>query len=97
MSLFSYNGGIAYDHETNNEGPLIFGRHCCNHLLDYSIDAVDKSILFTMADEYAMIELCLPGLFAEVQQALFEVTQILFPKELSVLKATLIGAYSKDS
>lgn len=86
--VLTHKGGIAFAGKTKNEGPAIFGRHCCAHLLDYSIDPVDQTILFTIADEFAMIELCLPGLFSEVQRALFEITHILFPKELTSLKVS---------
>lgn len=86
-SVLTHKGGIAFHGRTDNEGPAIFVRHCCAHLLDYSIDPVDNTILFTIADEFAMIELYLPGLFSEVQRALFEIIHVLFPKELSLLKA----------
>jgi hypothetical protein len=79
----------------------VFGRHCCNHLLKYSFETVKDNgnktgalveiIKFSVTGIFPLLECIIPGLFSEIQEAVFEIIEIKYPQELKVLRSKTTG------
>jgi len=74
-------------------GVTLLGRHCCHHCTDDCVACRNRVLIieYSNADIFPMLECHVPGLFAEVQEALFEVIEIHHPRELQMLRNKITG------
>lgn len=89
--IFSYQRRGYYS--PDEAGVALFGRHCNHHGTDDCVDCQNqlKVIEYSNADIFPMLECHVPGLFAQLQEALFEVIEIRYPHKLQRLRNRCTG------
>uniref|UniRef100_A0A0A9CKV5 Uncharacterized protein n=1 Tax=Arundo donax TaxID=35708 RepID=A0A0A9CKV5_ARUDO len=90
-----YNSALAsvFEREdavypADDAGVSWYGCNCCHHVLDHSVGYENNKVIkFTFADIFPMLECFIPGLFAELEEALFAIIEIHYSQELRSLSA----------
>lgn len=77
----------------DESGVALFGRNCCHHCTDDCVVCKNNLLVieYSNADVFPMVECHIPGLFAQVQEGLFEVIEIQYSHKLQRLRNKITG------
>lgn len=89
QKIFTYHRTGYYSQD--KAGVALFGRHCSHHGTDHCVDCLLKVVEYSSADIFPMLECHVPGLFTQLQEALFEVIEISYPHKLQKLRNRCTG------